>query len=83
MPFPCLVYRGNQRIWTKEKVLEGKMGSSYNKVKKARKDLMFYGDITEKEQHEVIALAMQAEQERSIFLELKILHILFRHPVKV
>ena len=58
------------------------MRSNYNKVKKARKTLMFYGDITEPEMHDVIALALQAEREKSIPLELKVLHILFRRPVE-
>lgn len=51
MPFPCLGFRGNQRLWTKEKVLEGlaraaqeTMGplpccdATYNRIKKGHLD---------------------------------------------
>ena len=58
------------------------MEEDYDKVRKARQTLLPLGDINEKECAEVVALTAQAEAQRSILLELKVIHILFHRPIK-
>lgn len=56
--------------------------NNYTKIQRAREILMPYGDVTGEELDEIGMLIARATSQGSILLELQILHILFRRPVK-